>query len=139
MNIQRKNKPFNYLNRNILDIQRHVPIDSMSPMGNSSGLAVQLKSCNSSIQQETEKTMSLLGKSKSPFGLGTSTRGHYLKNNYIFNYVMMFIFALGIIMYIYELVIDSQDPDYRPFHETIWVWVMFILLIIGFILSSFSF
>ena len=62
-----------------------------------------------------------------------------MKHNYIFTYGTMLIFLFGIIMYIYEIVIDSQDPDSinREFSETIWIWALFILLIVGFILSSY--
>ena len=64
-----------------------------------------------------------------------------LTYRYLFNYSLMFVFLFGIVLYVYTLVIDSQtdDSDKRPVYETVWIWAMFIILILGFLLSSFSF
>ncbi len=59
----------------------------------------------------------------------------------------MMIFLFGIIFYTYELVIDHQEfldsdrvsDQERPFYETVWIYGLYVLLIIGFILSSYTF
>ena len=57
--------------------------------------------------------------------------------NCAFSYVSSVIFLIGIIVYIYFLVIDSQEEGTRSNSDQVWVWGMFVLLIVGFLISSF--
>ena len=60
-----------------------------------------------------------------------------IRSNCFLSYSTSFVFIIGIILYIYNLAIDSQDLEERPFIETLWIYVMFCLLLLGFFLSSF--
>jgi len=57
----------------------------------------------------------------------------------IFNWISTFVILFGLLLYIYNIVIDSQEPDInnRPIVDTIWIWTFFILLIIAFFLNTF--
>jgi predicted membrane channel-forming protein YqfA (hemolysin III family) len=57
--------------------------------------------------------------------------------NCAFSYISSIIFLIGIIVYIYVLVIDSCEEGTRSNSDTVWVWGMFILLIVGFLVSSY--
>ncbi len=55
---------------------------------------------------------------------------------YTFGYATGFIFSLGIIIYIYILVMDHlESPNQHSLEEKIWIYSFLIILIIGFILS----
>lgn len=60
-----------------------------------------------------------------------------IRSNCFLSYSASFVFIIGIILYIYNLAIDSQDLEERPFVETLWIYVMFCLLLLGFFLSTF--
>jgi hypothetical protein len=57
----------------------------------------------------------------------------------IFNYLINFVFIIGIILYIYQLVVYHRliDDDDVPYNEQVWIWGLFVLLIFGFIASSY--
>ena len=63
--------------------------------------------------------------------------------NCAFDYVSGTVFLIGIILYIYYLVIyyqeyDDPENNYKKNKsEVIWVWFMFILLILGLISVSY--
>jgi quinol-cytochrome oxidoreductase complex cytochrome b subunit len=59
--------------------------------------------------------------------------------NCAFSYISSFIFLLGIIVYIYLLVVDSREESTstRSNSDTVWIYGMFVLLIIGFLISSY--
>ena len=57
--------------------------------------------------------------------------------NCAFSYISSVIFIIGIIAYIYLLVKDSWEEGERSNSDTVWVWGMFVLMIVGFFISSF--
>lgn len=62
----------------------------------------------------------------------------FKQDNCIFSYSISTIFCMGIIAYIYMLIIDAQEEeDDRNKSETVVIWCQFILLILGLILSSY--
>lgn len=62
---------------------------------------------------------------------------HPLK--YTFGYATGFIFLLGIMIYLYLLVVDNlENPTQHSTEETIWIYLFLCVLIIGFILSYYS-
>lgn len=62
---------------------------------------------------------------------------HPLK--YTFGYATGFIFLLGIMAYLYLIIIDYlENPDQHSLEEKIWIYSFLIILIIGFILSYYT-
>jgi uncharacterized BrkB/YihY/UPF0761 family membrane protein len=63
---------------------------------------------------------------------------HPLK--YTFGYATGFIFLLGIMIYLYLLIMDhlEENPSQHSIEETIWIYMFLVVLIIGFILSYYS-
>lgn len=57
--------------------------------------------------------------------------------NCAFSYISSAIFLIGIIIYIYLLVVDSREEGERSNSDTVWIWGMFVLLITGFLISSY--
>jgi hypothetical protein len=61
---------------------------------------------------------------------------HPLK--YTFNYASSFIFLIGIIIYMYLIIIDHLYPvDKHSVEDLVWIYSMFVILILGFIVSSY--
>ena len=62
---------------------------------------------------------------------------HPLK--YTFGYATGFIFILGIVIYLYLLIIDHlEDPNQHTTEETVWIYLFLVIMIIGFGLSYYS-
>jgi len=62
---------------------------------------------------------------------------HPLK--YTFGYATGFIFLLGIMIYLYLLIMDHlENPNQHSIEETIWIYLFLCILIIGFVLSYYS-
>lgn len=62
---------------------------------------------------------------------------HPLK--YTFGYATGFIFLLGIMTYIYLLIMDHlENPNQHSTEETIWIYLFLCILVIGFMLSYYS-
>jgi nitrate reductase gamma subunit len=58
---------------------------------------------------------------------------------YTFGYATGFIFLLGIMIYLYLLVIDYlENPTQHSVEESVWIYLFLCILIIGFILSYYS-
>lgn len=57
---------------------------------------------------------------------------------YTFGYIAGFIFIIGIMIYIYLLIIDTKDNSIHTIEEKIWIILFLILLILGFFLSYYS-
>ena len=57
----------------------------------------------------------------------------------IFNYSSSIVLLISIILYLYYLILDYKDQEQteRPKSKTIWVYGFFILLILGFFISSY--
>jgi len=56
-----------------------------------------------------------------------------------FGYATGFIFLLGIMIYLYLLIIDYlENPIQHTTEETIWMYIFLSILVIGFILSYYS-
>lgn len=57
----------------------------------------------------------------------------------IFEIFTLFILIIGIIIYIYQLVLDFYEPynenDVRKYYESLWMICMIIILFIGFFMS----
>jgi len=62
---------------------------------------------------------------------------HPLK--YTFGYATGFIFLVGIMIYLYMLVVDHlENPNQHSIEETIWIYLFLCIMIIGFILSYYT-
>jgi len=62
---------------------------------------------------------------------------HPLK--YTFGYITGFIFLLGIMIYLYLLIVDYlEDPNQHSIEEKVWIYLFLCILVIGFILSYYS-
>ena len=61
---------------------------------------------------------------------------HPLK--YTFGYATGFIFALGIMIYLYLLITDHLDGSEHSTEEKIWMYLFLVILIIGFLISYYS-
>jgi hypothetical protein len=62
---------------------------------------------------------------------------HPLK--YIFGYATGFIFLVGIMIYLYILIMDHlENPNQHSTEETVWIYLFLCIMIIGFILSYYS-
>ncbi len=63
-------------------------------------------------------------------------------NSCFYHYGLNIVFFIGIILYTIQLYIDirdnkdNKDNRSRSNSEEIWIWGLYILLIIGFIISS---
>ena len=67
----------------------------------------------------------------------TDSIHHPLK--YIFGYATGFIFLLGIMIYLYMLIIDHlENPNQHSTEEMIWIYSFLCIMILGFILSYYS-
>lgn len=62
---------------------------------------------------------------------------HPLK--YTFGYATGFIFILGIMIYIYLLIVDhKEDSNKHSLEETVWIYLFLAILIMGFIISYYT-
>jgi hypothetical protein len=62
---------------------------------------------------------------------------HPLK--YTFGYATGFIFLVGIMIYLYMLIMDHlENPNQHSTEETIWIYLFLCIMIIGFILSYYT-
>jgi hypothetical protein len=62
---------------------------------------------------------------------------HPLK--YIFGYATGFIFLVGIMIYLYILIMDHlENPNQHSIEETVWIYLFLCIMIIGFILSYYT-
>jgi Na+/melibiose symporter-like transporter len=62
---------------------------------------------------------------------------HPLK--YIFGYATGFIFLVGIMIYLYMLIMDHLEaPNQHSTEETVWIYLFLCIMIIGFLLSYYS-
>ena len=62
--------------------------------------------------------------------------GHYRN---IFGTCSSIIFLVALTIYLYYLIVDYSDPDLikRDLSKKIWIYGMFLLMILGFFLSSY--
>jgi undecaprenyl pyrophosphate phosphatase UppP len=62
---------------------------------------------------------------------------HPLK--YTFGYATGFIFLLGIVIYLYLLIMDHlENNNQHSLEETVWIYLFLVILIIGFFISYYT-
>lgn len=57
---------------------------------------------------------------------------------YTFGYANGFIFLIGLMIYIYLLIVDYLDNEKHSTEEKVWIYLFLCILIIGFIVSYYS-
>lgn len=61
---------------------------------------------------------------------------HPLK--YTFGYIIGSVFLLGILIYVYLLIIDRNSDTTHSVEETVWIYIFLTVMIIGLSLSYYS-
>ena len=55
---------------------------------------------------------------------------------YLFEYIMLFIFTISVMIYIYMIIVDNvYKTDKHTVEEMVWIYMFFVIIVIGFITS----
>lgn len=100
------------------------------------------KNLNSNIKINTDFNQLKINKNKENFFNNLNVEKlfeNYDIEHNIFEIITLFILIIGIIVYIYQLVLDfyetNDENDVRKYHESLWMICMIIILFIGFFMS----
>ena len=61
-----------------------------------------------------------------------------LNLQYILGYTAAFIFLIGIMLYIYMLIVDNLENAEHSIEESAWIYGFLVILVLGFIISYYA-